>query len=213
MIMLAPVLTPHGLLTLRQADDALALEADRGERLERAFIRGSGHGLLCLGADEVGTTLPPVLSYWREFGARYVAALCALPDIAEASSKPPVPIPDTDTLHQIAAAVPPMTGAEYLTADVLADLWRDMDTAFDVELAEAKLSVQEFSRAVTRPGTSSGVCTSILPRTEGMRRLRLRFLRPTRHGFRPRPRLSICRSARLCRNTLAPGTAIACYPC
>ena len=147
MIMLAPVLTPQGLLTLRQADDALALEADRGERLERAFIRGSGHGLLCLGADEVGTTLPPVLSYWREFGARYVAALCALPDIAEASSKPPVPIPDTDTLHQIAAAVPPMTGAEYLTADVLADLWRDMDTAFDVELAEAKLSVQELLKS------------------------------------------------------------------
>jgi superfamily II DNA or RNA helicase len=147
MMILAPVLTPHGLLTLRQADDALALEADRGERLERAFIRGSGHGLLCLGADEVGTTLPPVLSYWREFGARYVAALCALPGIAEANSKPPVPIPDTDTLHQIAAAVPPMTGAEYLTADVLADLWRDMDTAFDVELAEAKLSVQELLKS------------------------------------------------------------------
>ncbi|MGB7013253.1 MAG: DEAD/DEAH box helicase, partial [Pseudolabrys sp.] len=45
---------------------------------------------------------------------------------------------------QIATAVPPMIGAEYLTADVLADLWRSMDGAFDVELAEAKLSVQEF---------------------------------------------------------------------
>ena len=44
----------------------------------------------------------------------------------------------------MAAAVPPMTGAEYLTAAVLADLWRGMDAAFDAELAEAKLSVQEF---------------------------------------------------------------------
>jgi non-specific serine/threonine protein kinase len=61
MMMLAPVLTPHGLLTLRQADDAPALEPDRGARLERAFIRGSGYGLLCLGADEVGTALPPVI--------------------------------------------------------------------------------------------------------------------------------------------------------
>src|SRR5207248_5762768 len=42
------------------------------------------------------------------------------------------------------AAVPPMVGAEYLTTDVLADLWRDMDTTFDAELAEARLSVQEF---------------------------------------------------------------------
>ena len=77
-MMLAPVLTPHGLLTLRDTDEGLAVEPERGARLVQAFARGSGHGLLCLGADEVGTALPPVLSYWRELGARYVAALCAL---------------------------------------------------------------------------------------------------------------------------------------
>jgi non-specific serine/threonine protein kinase len=37
-----------------------------------------------------------------------------------------------------------MTGAEYLTVAVLADLWRGMDAAFDVELADAGLSVQAF---------------------------------------------------------------------
>ena len=143
-MMLALVLTPHGLLTLRQAGEALALEPERGARLEKAFIRGSGHGLLCLGADEVGTALPQVLSYWREFGAHYVAALCSLPGVAEGATKPHVSIPERNELDQIATAVPPMIGAEYLTADVLADLWRGMDAAFDVELAEATLSVQEF---------------------------------------------------------------------
>src|SRR5208282_2872695 len=44
----------------------------------------------------------------------------------------------------MAAAVPPMIGAEYLTTTVLADLWRAMDAAFDAELAESRLSVQEF---------------------------------------------------------------------
>ena len=83
MITLAPVLTPHGLLTLRQTVDALALEPEQGSRLEKAFRRGPGHGLLCLGADEVGTALPPVLSYWLELGARYVTALCAFPGIGE----------------------------------------------------------------------------------------------------------------------------------
>jgi hypothetical protein len=68
MMMLAPVPTPHGLLTLRQAGEALALEPERGTRLEKAFMRGSGHGLLCLGADEVGTALPPVLSYCGNLG-------------------------------------------------------------------------------------------------------------------------------------------------
>ena len=147
MMMLAPVLTPHGLLTLRQAGEALALEPERGFRLEKAFIRGPGHGLLCLGADEVGTALPPVLSYWRELGARYVAALCVLPDIGEGGIKPRVPIPEDGELDQIAAAAPSMIGAEYLTAGVLADLWRDMDEAFDAERTGAKLSVQEFLKS------------------------------------------------------------------
>ena len=143
-MMLAPVLTPHGLLMLRQTEEALTLEAEQGSRLEKAFVRGAGHGLLCLGADEVGTALPPVLSYWRELGARYVTALCALPGIGEGGTKPPVPIPADGELDKMAAAVPPMTGAEYLTASVLADLWRGMDAAFDAELADVKLSVQAF---------------------------------------------------------------------
>src|SRR5664280_646804 len=141
---LEPVLTPHGLLTLRQTGKALASESEQGLRLEKAFIRGSGHGLVRLGADEVGTALPPVLSYWRELGVRYVTALCALPGVGDGRTKPPVPIPADGELDKMAAAVPPMTGAEYLTAAVLADLWRGMDAAFDAELANASLSVQEF---------------------------------------------------------------------
>jgi hypothetical protein len=34
----------------------------------------------------------------------------------------------------MAAAVPPMTGAEYLATEVLANLWGGMDAAFDPEL-------------------------------------------------------------------------------
>jgi superfamily II DNA or RNA helicase len=143
-MMLAPVLTPHGSLILRQTEEVLALESERYSRLEEAFLRGPGHGLLYLGADQVEATLPPVLSYWREFAARYVTALCALPDIAEGPTKPPLPVPADGELDNIAAAAPPMTGAEYLTAAVLADLWRGMDASFDAELADAKLSVQEF---------------------------------------------------------------------
>src|SRR5882724_647679 len=143
-MMLAPVLTPRGLLILRPTEEALALESEQNSRLDKAFLRGPGHGLLCLGANEVGTALPPVLSYWREFGSRYVTALCALPDIGERVTKPPIPVPANGELDNIAAIVPPMTGAEYLTAAILADLWRGMDAAFDVELADAGLSVQAF---------------------------------------------------------------------
>jgi superfamily II DNA or RNA helicase len=143
-MLLAPVLTPHGSLILRPTEEGQALAPDQVARIEKAFARGSGHGLLCLGADEVGTVLPPVLSYWRELGARYVTALCALPGIGEGGTKPPVPVPVDGQLDTMAAAGPPMTGAEYLTAEVLADLWKGIDAAFDAELAPAKLTVQEF---------------------------------------------------------------------
>src|SRR6516165_6169913 len=149
MMMLAPVLSPHGVLTLvrsREADAALVLEVERGVRLEQAFARGSGHGLLVLGADEVGTTLPPTLSFWQKFGTRYVTALCSLPGIGE-RSKPPMPIPADGELDIMTAAVPPMTGAEHLTTEVLAHLWRDMDAAFDAELAQSKLALQEFLKS------------------------------------------------------------------
>ena len=143
-MMLAPVLTPHGVLTLRPSGDVASLEPDLGSRLEKAFAKGPGHGLLCLGADEVGTVLPPVLSYWREFAGRYVTVLCALPGIGEGRAKPPVPAPANIDLERMAFAVPPMAGAEYLTTAVLTDLWHRIDAAFDAELALANLSVQEF---------------------------------------------------------------------
>src|SRR5207237_4096917 len=50
-------------------------------------------------------------------------------------------------VHGLAAAAPPMTGAEYLTASVFADLWRSLDAAFDAELAESKANVQEFLKS------------------------------------------------------------------
>jgi superfamily II DNA or RNA helicase len=146
-MMLMPVLTPHGVLTLRRDEAAPELEPAQGARLEQAFLRGPGHGLLALGADEVATALPAVLSYWRDFGARYVTALCALPEIGEGTAKPRVPLPGAGELAATAAAVPPMTGAEYLTAATLADLWHATDAAFDAELAGAALSVQGFLKS------------------------------------------------------------------
>jgi non-specific serine/threonine protein kinase len=152
MTTLAPALTPNGSLTLTLAHASaaeavdVALEPERSLRLANAFARGPGHGLLFLGADEVGTTLPPTLSYWREFGARYVTALCALPGIGE-RSKPAVPSPSDGDLSMMVAAVPPMTGAEYLTTELLADLWRATDCALDAELAQSRLTVQEFLRS------------------------------------------------------------------
>jgi superfamily II DNA or RNA helicase len=143
-VSLAPILTPQGCLTLGSTEDAPVLEAELAARLQKAFARGSGHGLLQLGAGEVETVLPPVFSYWRELGTRYVTALCALPDAGEGRGAIRVPTPGEAELEQLASAAPLMMGAEYLTADILAVLWQAMDAAFGVERAEAGIPVQDF---------------------------------------------------------------------
>jgi len=113
------------------------LDAELAQRLRDAFARGSGHGLLQLGAAEAGAALPPVFSYWREFGAGYVTALRTQPETR-------VPAPPAAELERLVLAVPPMTGAEYLTAEVLGALWQELDAAFGIELAESKCGIQDF---------------------------------------------------------------------
>jgi len=143
-VFVVPVLTPHGHLILSEDRDASALEPELARRLQNAFARGSGHGLLQLGASEVGVALPPVLSYWREFGARYVTALCTRPDCKTGSTIVHTPSPPDAELAWLALAAPPMNGAEYLKASVLQSLWQDLDSALGLELSESKCGVQEF---------------------------------------------------------------------
>jgi superfamily II DNA or RNA helicase len=144
---LAPILSPHGHLLLAVEEDAPPLDSRLVERLEAAFGRGSGHGLLHLGSSAIGTALPPALGYWRDFGARYVTGLCSLPDAEDRGVRASLPRPSPSDLAALAGAVPPMTGAEYLTAEVLARLWDELGAAFRTELAESRGSVQEFLAA------------------------------------------------------------------
>ena len=134
-------LTPRGHLLFPVTQDALQLSAALSRRLKSAFARGSGHGLLELGAGEVGTALPADFSYWRDFAARLVMTICTHPDLG---AHAPIPAPALSEFEVLAAAAPPMTGAEYITASVLETLWTALADAFRSELAESKVSVQEF---------------------------------------------------------------------
>src|SRR5437867_12083860 len=117
-------LTPRGHLLFTVADDASQLPATLYRTLEDAFARGSGHGLLELGAAEVGTALPADVSYWRDFAARLVTAICTHPDLDAYNA--PIEAPPLTELEALAAAAPPMTGAEYIPASVLEALWPEI---------------------------------------------------------------------------------------
>ena len=140
---LAPQLTPRGHLLATPQDDAPPLAAQVSQALSPAFALGSGHGLLQLGTTQVGQVLPPAWAWWRDMAARYVTALCATPDGGEIA----VAAPSAEDFEVLITDAPPITGAEYLTPELLAALWREMDAALHQELAAAQLPLQAFLKA------------------------------------------------------------------
>lgn len=139
-------LTPHGQLLLEPAPDAPALEERVAKRLAEAFSRGSGHGLLRLGAGEVGQALPPTFIWWRDFASRYVGVLC-LTSPGTASAPPALPdiAPPTDAeLASLVLTAPMMTGAEYLSAEILLTLWAELAAATAAALAQSGTDLQSF---------------------------------------------------------------------
>src|SRR3984893_11877334 len=144
---LIPVLTPHGALRLDQAQDEFSVEDGFAERLDKCFTRGSGHGLLQLGAGEAGASLPASFAWWHDFALRFVADLCALGETAQAGGRRDLPVPAASDLTALIDKAPPMQGGEYLQRDVLIALWQATERALEIELSESKLPLQDFLKA------------------------------------------------------------------
>ena len=140
-------LSPRGHLYLAPWDEAAALDPQLLESLGPAFTRGSGHGLLHLGATHADGPLAPGLAYWRSFALGYLSALCARPADGGQTLGPLWP-PAAGDLEAMVAAAPPLPGSEYLTPAVLLGLWVDLGRAFAEEVGQADLPVQDFLRGL-----------------------------------------------------------------
>ena len=146
--MLTSALSPSGRIAVRRGTDphAPSTSAAVVERVSDAFARGAGHGLLHLGAAELGTDLDPSLSFWRELGRRFVSAVCGALDPTDPSA---LVLPDADVaeLHALSEAVPPMVGAEIVSVDVLEGLWAEMGEALASRAAEHASGVRGYLEA------------------------------------------------------------------
>ncbi len=129
------VLTPSGRITVRPATDtpegikagrpAPGLDAALG-RVARTLSTSQGEGLFLLATERYEGVLPPAWTYWRDWAATYLQALCHTPEIAGLELEP-IPPPPADALARWRMNVPPMPGAEYLDEGVLAGLWQELD--------------------------------------------------------------------------------------
>ncbi|WP_457093548.1 SNF2-related protein [Microvirga sp. P5_D2] len=122
-------------------------------RLTEAFGRGTGYGLLQLGAGEVGQSLPPALTWWRDFAVRYVEAICLhgsggageTPSAAVLSAIAP---PAEAELATLVLTAPMMPGAEYLTVNILRGLWVELGTVFTASFTAAGTDLQIFLKTL-----------------------------------------------------------------
>jgi len=129
-------LTPFGHLQLDEAElTAASLDQHLTEALRQAQASEAGHGgaalLRVLATQGLDVPLPADGAYWRELARRYFTGLCHLPEDAVAAGAEGiallVAVPPAEELQALAEAVPPMRGAEYLSAATLAELWRSLD--------------------------------------------------------------------------------------
>jgi non-specific serine/threonine protein kinase len=137
---LATVVTPRGALHLERTETAVPLDDAVATRLEGAFARGAGHGLLQLGLAEAQSRLSADLAFWRGLAIGFVAARCRAGETS-------APEPRDEQLARLADEAPPMRGAEYLDGAALAALWRELAKAFEDELAASGASLDAFLAA------------------------------------------------------------------
>jgi len=138
-------LTPSGRIDVQPGtpEDGPFLTPKAAQQILEAFNDGRGKGVLHLGAAELLTDLPPSLSYWRDVGRMFVGRVCGALDPTNPKSLV-VPDPDPDEITALAQAVPPMQGAEILSAELLGDIWSDLGSALKAEAKACEGGVQGY---------------------------------------------------------------------
>ena len=94
--------------------------------IDIAFTLGIAEGLIALAAKDSTECLSPALGYWRAFTCRYLAERCQM-EQADPTSPDPIAALDSQQSGSLLESAPPMCGAEYLSAQVLQDIWFWLD--------------------------------------------------------------------------------------
>ena len=80
----------------------------------------------CIWRPSIWAPLPPSLAFSRGVAQAYLNRLCHTPAV-EGSGTLPAIDPEAAELDAMVQQAPPMRGLEYVTADVLAHWWKELD--------------------------------------------------------------------------------------
>ncbi len=116
----------HALTSITPRQRSLILEG---------FQKSSAEGLFALGTLKFSGALPPAFDYWREFAAGYLTRLCQTTIEGGGNQLAPLTPPTSAELGSLVFSMPPMRGAEYVSASVLESLWQELDEFVRGEVA------------------------------------------------------------------------------
>ena len=138
------ILTPAGHLHWEDGDNnEVAVKDAWTATAAQAFAAGSAAGLFALAATRPKTPPAPVLAYWRDFACQYLSQLCRTPEFSVSRLEPLAP-PAPAQLATLLLIAPPMSGGEYLSAEILSSLWRDLDEWVRRQVADAGGNLAEW---------------------------------------------------------------------
>jgi hypothetical protein len=89
-----------------------------------AFSEDVGAGLYSLAVAKSTSTLPASFRFWQKVALFYLNERCHQPQTTVCEA---LALPRTDELEAFVLAAPPMLGAEYVTAELIASVWLSLD--------------------------------------------------------------------------------------
>ena len=135
-------LSPYGHLRVESATadspEVWDVPEDCGKYLIDAFSGGNGAGLLALVRGELPSGIPAAFRYFRKLTREFVTRLCHAqePESRDLSALFKSIRPDSASLAFEALEAPPMRGGEYLNADWLMSLRRELEDRVGDEFRE-----------------------------------------------------------------------------
>jgi len=142
------VVMPNGSLQLEWTDTRdIVNKSSRllQEEVYTFFSADAGSWLLFLGFCDPQVLLSPSLDYWRRFTGYFSRKLRLTPDLETLRHKVRVLI-GKDELRGYVDRAPLMTGAEYLSPELLESVWSKLSNAFARAIKSYRGSVEDFVR-------------------------------------------------------------------
>jgi SNF2 family DNA or RNA helicase len=115
-------LTPTGQLRLEAPERET--ESTAFASLRQAFQDDWRQGLFILAAEKVQAEEAPTMRYWQALAERYLTSLCHIPGTMQTFE---IETPSSADCASLVLTAPPMQGGEYLSDQVLRNIWQALD--------------------------------------------------------------------------------------